>query len=124
MILDGRAIADEMYAALRARRSAIARKLSLGIIVAGENPVIEQFVRIKSRAAESLDIQMVRTSLPESASTEAVIEAVHDLAPRVDSLIVQLPLPKQVDVNAVLAEIPKEKDVDAINPRHAEDETH
>jgi methylenetetrahydrofolate dehydrogenase (NADP+)/methenyltetrahydrofolate cyclohydrolase len=122
MILDGKRIADDLYTALGERRAKIDRPISLGIIVAGANPVIEQFVRIKSRAAETLDIAMVRVDLPESATTEDGINAVRDLAPRVDALIVQLPLPARsaisagMDTNAVLSEIPREKDVDAISP--------
>ena len=118
MLLDGKAIADELYAQLRERRSALG-PISLGLIVIGVNPVIEQFVRIKSRAAESLDIAIIRRDLPESASTEEAIEAVKRLSPDVHALIVQLPMPQHIDVNAVLSEIPHGKDVDVINPRHS-----
>ncbi len=122
MILDGKKIADDLYRGLAERRKRIGQPISLGIIVAGVNPVIEQFVRIKSRAAESLGITMHRVGLSESATTEQGIETVRDLAPQVDALIVQLPLPARseisagMDTNAVLSEIPRDKDVDAINP--------
>ena len=116
MLLNGREIADDMYAHVAAERAALPPTLSLGILVAGVNPVIEQFVRIKSRAAERLSIEVVRVDLGEGATTEEAITAVRDLAMKTDALIVQLPMPKQIDVNAVLSEIPHAKDVDAINP--------
>ncbi len=116
MILNGREIADDIYTHLAQDRGALSSELRLGILVAGVNPVIEQFVRIKSRAAERLQIETVRVDLADSATTEETISAVHDLAAKVDALIVQLPLPKQIDVNVVLSEIPAHKDVDAINP--------
>lgn len=119
MILDGKAIAEDIYQTLTARREAVMRPIRLGIIVGGANSVIEQFVRIKSRAAERLSVEMVRIDLPEAATTEDAVAAVHELAQKTDALIVQLPLPKEIDTNAVLSEIPHEKDVDAINPRHS-----
>lgn len=114
MKIDGRAIAADIYSELAGFFKA--RKAKLGIIVAGHDPVIEQFVRIKTRAAEQLGIEMVRIDLPDSATTTDVIEAVQELQKRVDGLIVQLPLPGAVDVNGVLASIAPQKDVDAISP--------
>lgn len=116
MIIDGKAIAEELYAALETRRASFLQKPRLGIIVAGKNAVIESFVRIKSKGAERLDVELVRVDLPEGATSEQAINAVRALAQKTDALIVQLPLPKSMDTNAVLSEIPHEKDVDAINP--------
>jgi len=119
MILDGRSIAKELYSELSLRRDTLKADIRLGIIVVGVDPVIEQFVRIKSRAAESLRVRVERTDLSASASTEGVVGAIEKMAPSVDALIVQLPLPKAIDTNAALSEIPPEKDVDAINPNQS-----
>ncbi|MCE9541051.1 bifunctional 5,10-methylenetetrahydrofolate dehydrogenase/5,10-methenyltetrahydrofolate cyclohydrolase [Candidatus Kaiserbacteria bacterium] len=119
MILNGREVASDMYAQLAERRKEHPGPIRLGIIVAGANPVIEQFVRIKTRAAGTLNIEMIRRNLPEDATTEDAILAVRTLSAEVDALIVQLPLPKQIDTNAVLSEIPHAQDVDVINPRHS-----
>ena len=121
MILDGRAIAEDMYKALTKRRALFERGIKIGIIVGGPSPVIESFVRIKTRAAAKLDIEMVLVDLPEGADTAAVIEAVKKLAAETDSVIVQLQLPKTLDTNAILAAIPPEKDVDALNPTIPDD---
>ncbi|HEY4522044.1 MAG TPA: bifunctional 5,10-methylenetetrahydrofolate dehydrogenase/5,10-methenyltetrahydrofolate cyclohydrolase [Candidatus Paceibacterota bacterium] len=122
MILDGRRIAAELYAALSRRRKKLGRILTLGIIVSGHDPVIESFVRIKKRAADRLNIEMVRVDLPDSASNEDAVGAVRELAERTDAVIVQLPLLNSLDTETVLAAIPDEKDVDAINPRVGENE--
>ena len=121
MILNGRSIAEELYAELAERREKIGKEIRLGIVVVGINPVIEQFVRIKSRAAERLRVAVERTDLGSDVSTADVVDAIRQLAPSVDALIVQLPLPKAIDTNAALSEIPPEKDVDAINPNHSDE---
>lgn len=114
MILDGRAVAEDIYTGLSA--SGKLQGAKLGIVVGGANPVIEQFVRIKTRAAERLGIEMVRVDLADTSTTEEAIAAVGRLAAQTDAVIVQLPLPKSLDTEAILSAIPKEKDVDAINP--------
>ena len=110
MILDGRKIAEDVYARLAQR------PLSLGILVGEKNPVIDSFVRIKEKAAERLGVKLVREELAEGAATADAIAAVQALAAKTDGVIVQLPLPENIDVEAVLAAIPPEKDVDGISP--------
>ena len=122
MIIDGKAIAEDIYKELAARRETFVKDLKLGILIGGVNPVIESFVRIKNRSAIRLNIEMVRVDLPENAGTVDAIEAVGKLAKETDAIIVQLPLPEEFDTNAVLAAIPKEKDVDATNPIIPDDE--
>ncbi len=120
MIIDGKAIAEDMYQALAKRRALFANEIKLGIVVVGHNPVIESFVGIKVRNAERLDVEMVRVDLPDTATQEEIIAALKDVAARSDAVIPQLPLPSGVDINAVLAAVPNEKDVDALNPSIAE----
>lgn len=121
MIADGRTIADDLYKALGERRARFERPLKLGIIIVGADPVIESFVRIKTRAAARLNIEMVRVDLPAESATEFVVHETQRLAAHSDALIVQLPLPRHIDVNTVLAAIPPEKDVDALNPTVPDD---
>lgn len=122
MIADGRAIAEDLYRALGERRARYKQALKLGILVVGADPVIESFVRIKTRAAQRLNIEMVRVDLPAESATEFVVRELKKLADATDALIAQLPVPKHVDTNTVLSAVPLEKDVDALNPSVAEDE--
>lgn len=118
MMVDGRKIADGIYDRLAPFFAAHHAKL--GIVVVGENPVIESFVQIKTRAAERLSVEMLRTDLPASATGAEIIEAVQRNAAQADAVIAQLPLPKDIDTNAVLSSLPIERDVDALNPTVAE----
>lgn len=110
MIIDGKQLAEAVYARLGKA------ELTLGIVVGEKNPVIDSFVKIKERAAERIGVTLLRHELPEGASTDDAIRAVHSLAATTDGVIVQLPLPSQIDGEAVLAAIPPEKDVDGISP--------
>ncbi len=116
MIVDGRAIAEDLYAELAPKFDGLGMTVKLGIIVVGENPVIESFVGMKMKAAARLGVAMVRVSLPETAATDDVAEAARKLVHETDAVIIQLPLPEQVDTDAVLAAVSNEKDVDALNP--------
>ncbi len=117
MIVDGRAIADDILSGLRARRDEMKGDVTLGIVVAPGDPVIESFVRIKSKIAATLDISIQRIDLLEP-TTESAIDAVRSFKynPVIDGIIVQLPMPDGVDINAVLSEVPMKKDIDGINP--------
>ena len=121
MIIDGKAIAEDIYQALAKRRALFEREIKLGIVVVGNNPVIASFVRIKERNAARLNIDVVRVDMPDAATQEEIITALKDLASRTDAVIPQLPLPKGIDINAVLSAVPNEKDVDALNPTIAEE---
>jgi methylenetetrahydrofolate dehydrogenase (NADP+)/methenyltetrahydrofolate cyclohydrolase len=122
MIIDGKAIAEDMYQALAKRRALFERDIRLGIVVVGQNPVIDSFVRTKERNAGRLNVEMVRIDLPETATQEEIIAALKDVGAQSDAVIPQLPLPKGIDINAVLSAVPNEKDVDALNPSIPEEE--
>ena len=121
MIIDGRATADDIYKTLLERRARYGA-LKLGIVVVGANPVIESFVRIKTRAAERLNVEMVRVDLPEESATEFIVGETKKLAERTNGIIVQLPLPAGVNVNKALSAVPPENDVDALNPTVSEED--
>jgi len=117
MIVDGLAIAEDMYVGLAPFFAG--RQARLGLLVVGVDAVIGSFVRIKTRGAQRLGIETVRIDLPGNATTEDVVDRTQKLANETDAIIVQLPLPDAVDVNAALSSIPPGKDVDALNPRHS-----
>jgi methylenetetrahydrofolate dehydrogenase (NADP+)/methenyltetrahydrofolate cyclohydrolase len=121
-IVDGKAIAEDIYAGLSPKFAALRRQVRLGIVVVGANPVIESFVAIKTRSAERLGIEMVRVNVSERSDTGKVLQAIQRLVHDTDAVIVQLPLPQGIDTNEMLAAVPKEKDVDALNPHLPEEE--
>lgn len=110
MVIDGKTIAEEVYANLTA-----SRPLTLGILVGASTSVIDSFIRIKEKAAQRLDVSLVHRELAPDATTADAIAAVASLAGEVDGIIVQLPLPERIATDPVLAAIPPQKDVDGIS---------
>jgi methylenetetrahydrofolate dehydrogenase (NADP+)/methenyltetrahydrofolate cyclohydrolase len=122
MIVDGKAIAESLYADLAPKFSSLACTVRLGIVVVGAHPVIESFVRIKMQAAERLGIEMVRVNVSDKSDMGKVLQAVERLVRDTDAVIEQLPLPRGIGTDEVLAAVPMEKDVDALNPAISEGE--
>ena len=118
MIIDGKAIAEDIYQSLVPHTHGA----KLGIVVASHDPVIESFVRIKILAAQKLGIEMRRIDLLNRPTTADAFAAIEKLAPEVNGIIVQLPLPKVLDTEAVLQAIPPYLDVDALNPAVLEED--
>ena len=116
MNVDGRAIAKEIYTDLHFEYAKMSRPLRLGIVMVGADPIVASFVKIKSRSAERLGVVMEVTTLAQDSTTEAVAAAVRHLTSKADGIIVQLPLPEQVDADQVLSAIPPALDIDGINP--------
>jgi len=120
-LLDGTATA----AAIRAEVLAEARSLrdrgirpGLGVLLVGDDPASAVYVRSKTRACEELGIHHQTLRLPGSAGTAEVLERVEDLNGRQDihGILVQLPLPRQVDAERVLLAVDPQKDVDGFHP--------
>lgn len=122
MIIDGKNIAEDIYRDLAPKFASLGRTVRLGILVVGAHPVIESFVRIKSQSAERLGIEMMRVNVSEKSDAGKIMQALQRLVEATDAVIVQLPLPRGINVNEVLAAVPKEKDVDALNPKTTEGE--
>jgi methylenetetrahydrofolate dehydrogenase (NADP+)/methenyltetrahydrofolate cyclohydrolase len=113
MLVDGKKIQSEIEQELKELVSKRLRVPSLGIVLVGEDPASEKFVSLKQKFGESVGVDVWIKILSETATTERVLTAVNEL--ETEGVVVQLPLPKQVDQQAVLTGIPKEKDVDVLN---------
>jgi methylenetetrahydrofolate dehydrogenase (NADP+) / methenyltetrahydrofolate cyclohydrolase len=113
MIVDGKQIGNDIVEALRLLRPQLPQDLRLGFVMAEGDEASASFVRIKERLANRLEVEVVRIPVK---TTEEGIEAVDTLVKETHGLIVQLPLPHGVDVEAVLRRIPASHDVDAENP--------
>jgi len=121
-IIDGKAIAarirqeiaDEV-AALRAKHGLVP---GLATVLVGENPASQAYVRSKGRACEKAGIYSTKPTLPENATQEEVEAVVRELNEdtNIDGILVQLPLPKHLDEEAILGAISLHKDVDGFHP--------
>ena len=121
IILDGSKIASdirgEVAAEVKAMSSAGVRP-GLAVILVGNNPASQIYVRGKVKSCEELGIYSEKHTPPETVSTEELLELVHDLNRRdeIDGILVQLPLPPQVDSKKVLMAVDPAKDVDGFHP--------
>jgi len=116
MIIDGKAIAEEVLHALAIERAAFSKQPILGILLSGGDAAAESFVRIKTRVAERLGVRIVSVVLPQDTMTAPAVAAVERLGRECDGVLVQLPLPETLDTQQILSAIPPTSDVDALNP--------
>ncbi len=120
-IIDGKQVAKELRAELKTEVEELAAKgivPGLGVILVGEDPASQSYVRAKERACEAAGIYSDDNRLPADTPQEEVIALVERMNndPKINGILVQLPLPKHVDETAVIETIVPEKDVDGFTP--------
>jgi methylenetetrahydrofolate dehydrogenase (NADP+) / methenyltetrahydrofolate cyclohydrolase len=117
-ILDGKLIRDQILDELVPRIAALPIRPQLVVILIGNNPASEVYVRNKIAACEKIGIRSQKLTPPATVSTEELLLTIERLNadPEVHGILVQLPLPPQVDASLVLDAIVPEKDVDGFHP--------
>ena len=120
-LIDGRAIAATMRAALAGRIAALAFRPGLAVVLVGDNPASAVYVRAKDRAATAAGIAVSTIRLPADTTETALRAEVARLNadPAVDGILVQLPLPPAIRTAAVIDLIDPAKDVDGFHPYNA-----
>jgi methylenetetrahydrofolate dehydrogenase (NADP+)/methenyltetrahydrofolate cyclohydrolase len=118
MILDGKKIADMRQKILKEEILSSGLSPRLATVIVGSDPASQMYVRMKHRACEQVGIGSVGMELSGDATTGQVLEAVTQLNNDDDihGILVQLPLPKHVDSERVIAAVRPDKDVDGFNP--------
>jgi methylenetetrahydrofolate dehydrogenase (NADP+)/methenyltetrahydrofolate cyclohydrolase len=121
LILDGAAIRDQILKECAPRVAALAashRAPGLAVILAGDNDASARYVRSKVKACHALGMLSETLTPPNTVSTEELLEMVESLnrRPEIDGVLVQMPLPPQVDSKRVLLAVAPEKDVDGLYP--------
>jgi methylenetetrahydrofolate dehydrogenase (NADP+)/methenyltetrahydrofolate cyclohydrolase len=121
LLLDGNRVRDQIKNELRPRIAALAatgRPPGLAVVLVGHNPASEIYVRGKVKACQDLGIYSETLTPPEFVSTDELLAIVADLnaRPDIDGILVQLPLPPEVDTRRVLMAVSPQKDVDGFHP--------
>src|SRR5580698_4760354 len=121
IILDGTKIAAQIKAEVGEEvkeLTAAGLRPGLAVVLAGHNPASEIYVRNKVKSCEQLGIYSEKHTPADSVTTEELLALVEDLNRRdeIDGILVQLPLPAQVDAKRVLLAVSPEKDVDGFHP--------
>ena len=121
-IIDGKALSaaikDEVREQVLSLKEKYGRVPCLCVIIVGENPASQVYVRNKVRAAGYVGIDSLKIELPADTSEEDLLSRIASLNadPAVDGILVQLPLPKHIDEEKVIDAIAREKDVDGFHP--------
>jgi methylenetetrahydrofolate dehydrogenase (NADP+) / methenyltetrahydrofolate cyclohydrolase len=120
-ILDGNKIAGEIRAEVAVEARALAEagmRPGLAVVLVGHNPASEIYVRGKVKSSEEVGLYSEKHTPPETATTAELLALVEDLNRRdeIDGILVQLPLPPQVDAKKVLLAVDPAKDVDGFHP--------
>ncbi|HLZ41461.1 MAG TPA: bifunctional 5,10-methylenetetrahydrofolate dehydrogenase/5,10-methenyltetrahydrofolate cyclohydrolase [Candidatus Sulfotelmatobacter sp.] len=121
LILDGTKIAQEIRSEVAAEVKTLAAagvRPGLAVVLVGHNPASEIYVRGKVKACEEVGIYSEKLTPPESVTTTELLSVIDDLNRRdeIDGILVQLPLPKQVESKKVLLAVDPTKDVDGFHP--------
>ena len=119
-IIDGKALATQLQEELRQRVATCSQhghQPGLAVILVGDNPASQVYVRNKIKACEAVGIRSIEIRLPAQTSEEELLAQVHALNedPSVDGILVQLPLPAHLSSELIIQNISPEKDVDGFH---------
>ncbi|MEJ2390583.1 MAG: bifunctional methylenetetrahydrofolate dehydrogenase/methenyltetrahydrofolate cyclohydrolase FolD, partial [Gammaproteobacteria bacterium] len=121
-IIDGKAIAaairGEIKAEIDRRREANQVLPGLAVVMVGEDPASAVYVRNKRKACEEVGIASIGYDLPASTSQQELVALIDELNadPKVNGILVQLPLPPHMDAETIIERIKAKKDVDGFHP--------
>ena len=118
IILDGKKLRDKIFEDLKAKLDKMAKKPTLAVILVGENPASQIYVRNKKKTAEKLGINSISIEYPSDITENELLEKIEELNndENVTAILVQLPLPEHINKNKVIDRILPQKDVDGLTP--------
>ena len=116
-IIDGKALAARIRVELKEQVEQMECQPGLAVIIVGDDPASQVYVRNKGKAAEDCGIHSLTETLPADTTEEYLLKRIHDLNhdPKIHGILVQLPLPQQIDPNTIINAIAPEKDVDGFH---------
>lgn len=118
IILDGKILRDKIFESLKAKLDKMQQKPTLAVILVGENPASQIYVRNKKKTAEKLGINSLSIEYPSDISEEELLNKIKELNSdeKVTAILVQLPLPAHINKNRIIDAILPQKDVDGLTP--------
>lgn len=121
ILLDGKATSVKFLINLAEKIRQLETKPKLAVIIVGENPASKTYVSLKQKRAEAVGIESIVIPLPADVSQDALLEHIDILNEdsSINAILVQLPLPEQIDTSKVIRRIAPHKDVDGFNPVNA-----
>lgn len=121
-IIDGQAVADKMRGRIAEEAAAFTAQHGyppgLGVVLVGDNPASQMYVRMKRKACEKVGFASFASLLSDTATqveVEDVVRGMND-NPQIHGILVQLPMPKHIDEEKILSLVSLDKDVDGFHP--------
>ena len=120
MILDGKTVSNKILKNIKEKVSLMAKKPHLAVILVGDDPASQLYVRNKKKAAEFVGIKSTIVELPSTISEAELLAKIDELNADDDitGILVQLPLPKHIDNHNIVQRILPKKDVDGFTPEN------
>ncbi len=119
-IIDGRAVADLVLDECATKISGASRTPGLAVLIVGENPASQVYVRNKVRSCERVGLNSKKLELPADITEDALLNEINTLNTddSIHGILLQLPLPAHINADRVLLAITPEKDVDGFHPEN------
>ncbi len=120
MLLDGKKVSKIILEEVKEKVSKMDKKPHLAVIIVGDDPASKIYVRNKKRTAESVGIKSTVVELPEDTTEETLLNELNKLNndDDVTAILVQMPLPKQINQEHIICAINPKKDVDCFKPEN------
>lgn len=117
-IIDGKKVAQNVLNELVEEVKKMAKKPCLAVIIVGDNPASKIYVNLKKKKAIELGFDSIVVEMPESTNQNELLNKIDEMNndKNINGILVQLPLPKHIDTNAVIEKISPMKDVDCFHP--------
>lgn len=120
-LLDGKKLSNKIKLEVKAEVETLQKDgitPGLAVVLVGQDAASAAYVKMKEKACEDVGIYSIAHKMPESISQEKILEIIHMMNnnPNIDGILVQLPLPPQIDTTSILEAIDPKKDVDGFHP--------
>ena len=120
-LIDGKSLAQKVQAKVKTDVEYLKQEKNivpgLAVIIVGDDPASHAYVKMKAKACENVGFYSITHSMPETISQDEIIATIEMINnnPRIDGILVQLPLPKHIDTEKILEVIDPKKDVDGFH---------
>ncbi len=121
-LIDGKSLAKKVQSTVGSEVEQLKQEKNivpgLAVILIGDDPASHAYVKMKAKACENVGFYSITHSMPDAISQDEIIATIEMMNnnPRIDGILVQLPLPKHVDTDKILEVIDPKKDVDGFHP--------
>jgi len=120
-LIDGKSVAKKVQATVTTEVAQLKQEMNivpgLAVILVGDDPASHAYVKMKAKACENVGLYSITHNMPDTISQDEIIATIEMMNnnPRIDGILVQLPLPKHIDTDKILEVIDPKKDVDGFH---------